>query len=101
MLRQPSEPEAQSRQKPLLHDRSMANDAALNRLSNVEIQGRHRALRFTDNDEVGDVAEGPKVVAHLSRCHEGHCLSLAAGSNYAATAALGLRSLASYALPRS
>ena len=44
---------------------------------------------------------GPKVVAHLSRCHEGHCLSLAAGSNYAATAALGLRSLASYALPRS
>ena len=44
---------------------------------------------------------GPKVVAHLSRCHEGHCLSLTAGSNYVATAALGLRSLASYALPRS
>ena len=44
--------------------------------------------------------DSAKVVARLGRCHDSHCLSLASGSSYAATAALGSRSLASYALPR-
>jgi len=47
------------------------------------------------------VADGPRVIARLSRCHENDCLPLARNSRYAATAALGSRSLASFALPRS
>jgi len=46
-------------------------------------------------------ADGPRVIARLSRCHGSDCLPLARNSSYTATAALGVRSLASYALPRS
>jgi hypothetical protein len=45
--------------------------------------------------------DSSRVVARLSRCHDSHCLSLASRATYAATATLGTRSLASYALPRS
>jgi hypothetical protein len=41
------------------------------------------------------------LVAQLERCSRGHCLPLSARTRYAATAALGTRSLASFALPRS
>jgi hypothetical protein len=41
------------------------------------------------------------VAAHLSACADGRCLPLTAGTSYAATAALGTRSLASYAIPGS
>jgi hypothetical protein len=51
--------------------------------------------------DAGGRLDSSRVVARLARCHDGHCLPLAAGSNYGATAALGSRSLASYALPRS
>jgi hypothetical protein len=49
----------------------------------------------------GALLDSSRVVARLARCHDGHCLPLAAGSSYGATAALGSRSLASYAIPRS
>ena len=55
--------------------------------------------RFAALPDVG--ADGPRVIARLSRCHGGDCLPLAGHSSYTATAALGSRSLASYALPRS
>ena len=51
--------------------------------------------------DAGGRLDSSQVVARLARCHDGHCLPLAAGSSYGATAALGSRSLASYALPRS
>jgi hypothetical protein len=41
------------------------------------------------------------VVARLERCNRSHCLSLAAATRYAASAALGTRSLASFAVPHS
>lgn len=51
--------------------------------------------------DVGGRQDGSRVVARLGRCHEGHCLPLATASSYAATATLGSRTLASFALPRS
>jgi hypothetical protein len=65
----------------------------------VAIESAASRNRFAGAPDAG--MDGPRVVAHLGRCYESHCLSLAAGSSYAATAALGSRSLASYALPRS
>lgn len=44
---------------------------------------------------------GPTLVARLERCANARCLTPQPGTSYAATAALGTRSLASYALPRS
>jgi hypothetical protein len=41
------------------------------------------------------------LVARLERCNRSHCLSLAAATRYTASAALGTRSLASFALPHS
>ena len=55
--------------------------------------------RFAALPDVG--VDGPRVIARLGRCHGSDCLPLARNSSYAATAALGSRSLASYALPRS
>jgi hypothetical protein len=55
--------------------------------------------RFAPMPDIG--TDSPRVVARLSRCHDSHCLSLASRATYAATATLGTRSLASYALPRS
>jgi hypothetical protein len=65
----------------------------------VAIESAAARNRFAGALEVA--MDGPRVVAHLGRCHGTHCLSLASGSSYAAVAALGSRSLASYALPRS
>lgn len=45
--------------------------------------------------------ESPRLVARLERCTGARCLTPQPGASYAATAALGTRSLASFALPRS
>ena len=41
------------------------------------------------------------IAARLERCHAERCVPFSPGAAYDATAALGTRSLASYALPRS
>lgn len=56
---------------------------------------------FVSPTATGGRPDSARVVARLGRCHEGHCLPLAIGSSYPATASLGTRSLASYAVPRS
>lgn len=43
----------------------------------------------------------PKLVAHLYRCAGERCLTVTPGVSYPAVAALGTRTAASYALPRS
>ena len=55
--------------------------------------------RFAAMPDVG--ADGPTVIARLSRCHGNDCLPRMRNSSYTATAALGSRSLASFVLPRS
>ena len=57
--------------------------------------------RFVALFDLSNRLDSARVVARLARCHAGHCLALATGSSYAATAALGSRSVASYAVPRS
>ena len=45
--------------------------------------------------------DAPKLAVRLARCTRAGCLTPRAGETYAATARLGTRTLASYALPRS
>lgn len=50
---------------------------------------------------VGFAADTALMAVPLERCRGNRCLALSVGRHYSATAALGTRSLASFALPRS
>jgi hypothetical protein len=57
--------------------------------------------RFREPASILTHLDRPRVVARLSPCAEGECLTLTPGASYPAMAVLGTRSLASYAMPQS